>query len=125
MRPTLITALFALLASTAQAAVPGAAVRTGVPGSALRTTGVPGSALARPRPPAGPTTAVTSGASLGHLQAGDLTFLGIDRNGDGKLSPAEFRISGLSEAQFAAVDGNHDSTVSRQEFTAFGPLKKP
>jgi opacity protein-like surface antigen len=65
------------------------------------------SALAQPMPEAAPATGAPS-------------FQGIDSNGDGKISLAEFKAQGGDDQVFAEIDTNQDKSLSQDEFAKLG-----
>jgi hypothetical protein len=69
-----------------------------------------------PRPAAGPKTTTTAKAAA---NPSPLSFAGMDRNADNRVSEEEFR-NALAFV-FAGQDANHDEVVTRAEVERNGP----
>jgi hyperosmotically inducible protein len=61
--------------------------------------------------------AAASASALAAPTAGN-GFAHYDSNGDGKISPEEFRAQGGQEQAFRAADANHDNSLNPGEFIA-------
>ena len=72
------------------------------------------SVLAQPQPMPEAAPGVSAPA------AGAPSFQSVDRNNDGKISLAEFKVLGGNEQIFAEIDANQDKYLSKEEFAKLG-----
>ncbi len=72
-----------------------------------------------------PTLAILATLAAGAASAEPATpapsgFRDYDSNGDGMVSPEEFRAKGGDEQAFLKADTNHDNKLSSEEFAKAG-----
>ena len=70
------------------------------------------SVLAQPMPEAAPGVSAPA--------AGAPSFQSVDRNGDGKISLAEFKALGGDDQTFTQLDTDQDKGLSQDEFAKLG-----